>query len=794
MGCSRGRAGCALVETPHPNGASFRGAPIESLPVRLWDGVGRNRPPPAPAHRTTPQEAPPTVPLDPPTAYGLSALLVLLGRPLVQAGRGPAAFKVALAFAVFFALSVQPFLFGWPDWMYAYALPATELPPAAVAVPFFVAVAGAGAAGAYVSLQLVRGGRTGLATLNVLFGIGLWLATWAATWEQYFHIGTWAEWQQGIATPLAEAASFQLAMNVAGAAQGAAGIGLAAWVIVAGRRAKRRGRIQPDPTAGDWRSLLDAPACAPAPSVIAGEQIGGARPGDGAPLEAVACTPADGIPALLESARSAQAAWAAVAVEERAAALVRLRRRFLRHAEALARLLEEENGRPQAESWITEIVPNGDLFDHWARRGPALLQASPVSLDPTMFAGKRGVIETLPRGVVGLITPWNFPVALPLRTIVPALLAGNAVIWKPSEHAARSAALVHRILAAELPPDLVTLVQGGAEQARRLVGAGVDQVVFVGSPQTGRAVARAAAERLTPVALELGGKDAALVLHDADIERTANGVLWGALANAGQNCAAIERCYVDRRIAPAFVEKLRDRIASLRPGEDVGPLTTEAQRARVEAQLDEARARGVAVEAQGEGQWLRPVLLVDPPEDLALLQDETFGPLLPIVAVDGEEEMVRRANDSAYGLTASIWSKDTARAEVLGRRLHAGVITVNNHGFTGGLPQAPWSGVRGSGGGITGGPQGLAHLTRPRFVLVDRSRAARELWWYPYDASVVRLARGLARLRSGAGLGAIGEVIGGFLGARRRGGAPVDAAWPRGAPRVKEARDASGNG
>ena len=707
---------------------------------------------------------------------------MLLGGRLVRAGRGPAAFRAGAAFAVFFALSVQYFLFRWPDWMYAYAFSAEALPPARAALPFFLAVAGAGTAGAYVSLQLVRAGRTGWAAANAAFGIGLWLAIWAATWEQYFHVGTFAAWQRGAALPLAQATAFQRAMNVAGAAQAAVGLGLAAWVIVAGRRALRRSLVQPDAAPADWRKVLDGPTlpCAPARSAVVDGAIVGASPRDGTPLAPVEVTPAADVEGLVARARAAQALWAKQPFDVRVKRLRALRKRFLAEADELARVLEQENGRSRAESWITEILPNADVFDHWIVRAPTLLQAEPVAIDPLTFPGKRGVVERVPRGVVGLVTPWNFPVALPLRTIVPALLAGNAVVWKPSEFAARSAALLHGMMRDTLPGDLVVLVQGGAEQGRAVIEAGVDHLSFIGSPATGSAVARHAAERLTPVALELGGKDAALVLHDADLDRTANGVLWGAFANAGQNCAAIERCFVDARVAQPFVDLLAERLAPLRRDEDVGPLTTPAQHARVLAQLEEARERGVQLRmAGGPGLHLRPVLLVDPPEDLALLHDETFGPVLPVIAVRDEEEMVRRANASPYGLTASVWSRDTARAEALGRRLQAGVVTVNNHAFTGSLPQAPWSGVRGSGFGVTGGPQMLDALTRPRFVLVDRSRAARELWWYPYDASVLRLARGMARLRSGGGVSALRDVIGGFLGVRRRGrGTAPDAPWP----------------
>lgn len=700
----------------------------------------------------------PTVPLDPPTAYGLAALLVVLGRRLVEAGRGARAFRAALAFSIFFALSVQPFLFRWPDWMYAYLVPAEDFPPQRAAVPFFLAVAGAGAMGAWVALQLLRAGRARWALAHALGGIALWLAIWAATWDAYFHVGTRAEWLAGLAPPLAEVPDFRTAMNLAGAAQGAVGIGLAAWVLLAGRRAARLARIQPDP-APDWRRVLG-----PVAKVQSGAAVRVAR------------------------ARAAQAAWAALPVRVRARALRRLRRRFLAAADEFVAILEEENGRPAAESWIAEIVPNADLFDHWARRGPALLQAEPVPIDPLTFPGKSAVVERLPRGVVGLITPWNFPVALPLRTIVPALLAGNAIAWKPSEHAARSAARLHAILAAELPPDLVALVEGGPEAGRALIDAGVDHLVFVGSTAAGRAVAEAAGRALTSVSLELGGKDAALVLHDADLERTADGVIWAAFANAGQNCAAIERCYVDARVAAPFAELLRTRIAALRQGEDVGPITTAAQHARVRAQLAEA-----GVEPQGGGRFVRPVLLVDPPADLSLLDEETFGPVLPLFSCATEEEMVRRANAAPFGLTASVWSRDRARAEAIGRRLQAGVVTINAHAFTGALPQVPWSGVRASGFGVTNGDRALDALTRPRLVLVDRGNVRRELFWYPYDASQVQLGRAMARLRAGR-IGAIPALVRAFVAARRRAVPATPARWGDGAvqPRLRPIEGGAG--
>ncbi|AKU92499.1 aldehyde dehydrogenase family protein [Vulgatibacter incomptus] len=739
--------------------------------------------------------AAPTVPLDPPTAYGLAALFVLLGTKLVRAGRGRAAFRVAMLFVVVFAISVQYFLFSWPAWMYAYLLPESQLSLVWVSPVFFVSVVAAGAAGAAVSLHLVRTGKMGWAIANVVLGLGAWILIWLVTWDQYFHVGTYETYHAGLAPPVKDVAPFQTALNVVGPIQAIVGLGCLAWILVKGKRAKLASCVQPDPSKVEWRSVGSEPGAASTP-VIEGGFIRGVRPIDGAPLEPLAITPAGELAGIVSRARDAQHEWALRPVKERAALLRKAGKRLLERAEEAAAILEEENGRPRAESYLSEIVPCADLFDYWCSKGPLLLQADGVPVNPVLFPGKSGVVEHLPRGVVAAISPWNFPLMLPLRTVVPALLAGNAVILKPSEHAARSGAFLARIFDGILPPGLFALVQGGGEQGSALVGAGVDHLVFIGSPRTGRAVARACAEKLTSVTLELGGKDAAIVLADADLERTANGVVWGAFANAGQNCAAIERCYVVESVADRFEVLLREKVAALRVGPgpegsvEIGPLTTPAQKAIVDAQLDEARRRSVSVaggESGEKGLHLAPTLVLGPPDDLALVAQETFGPVLPVVRVRDEEDAVKRANASAYGLTVSVWSKDTDRAERLGRRIHAGVITVNNHAFTGGLAQAPWGGVRGSGFGVTNSPHMLDELTRPRFVLVDRSRAKRELWWYPYDASVLRLARGLTQLRSGAGgrLAALGEVVAGFLARGkvvRSGASAPQSEGKRGAP------------
>jgi acyl-CoA reductase-like NAD-dependent aldehyde dehydrogenase len=462
------------------------------------------------------------------------------------------------------------------------------------------------------------------------------------------------------------------------------------------------------------------------------------------------------VPATVARARAGQAAWGALAADERVKRIAPLKDRVLSRAAEIAALVRKEVGKPEVEALLGEVLPTADVVQYWSRHIVEMLDPEEVELDSLAYPGKEATLAREPRGVVAVIMPWNFPVALPLRTIVPALLAGNAVVFKPSEVTPESGALVANLLEGLVPVDVFALLQGGAEVGAALCAADVDLVVFTGSVPSGRKVAHACAERLVPCSLELGGKDAAIVLADADLERAANGIVWGAMMNAGQNCASVERVYVERSVGEAFTKRVCEVVASLRADVDVGPLATAAQRALVVRHVEAAKAAGGEVLAGGgdaeatETHEYPPTVMSVRDDETPLMRDETFGPVLPIALVEGPDEAVARANASRYGLTASVWTRDRKRARSLAAKLRAGVVTINNHGFTGALPNAPWSGHGESGWGITGSPLALDALTRPRFVLVDRSRARRELWWYPYTPALTGIALGMATLRSGA--------------------------------------------
>lgn len=481
----------------------------------------------------------------------------------------------------------------------------------------------------------------------------------------------------------------------------------------------------------------------------------------------VPCTPVAEVAGLVARAHVAQRAWSARALDERIRVVKNLRGAVLARAEDLAAVLVAEIGKPAGEAWTSEIVTAAELFDGWLEVIEDELAPLPVALNPVNYPGKSVEVEQDPVGVVGMVMPWNYPVHLPLRTIVPALLAGNAVVWKPSEHAARCGALLAEILAGVLPPDLAVTIQGGREQGEALVDAGVDRVVFVGSVPTGRAVARRAAERLVPVSLELGSKDPAIVLHDANLERAVQGIAWGAFHNAGQDCASVERCYVDARLHEAFVARMVVVVGALRPELDVGPLINQAALDKVAEHVADALAKGAVLacggKPTGKGFGFEATVLTNCTDDMRVVQEETFGPVLPILAFATEDEVVTRANASPYGLCASVWSKDLARAEALVRRIDAGVIYVNNCCFTGPMAGAAWSGRKESGGGVTGSRFALDALVRPRTVVIDRSRGAKELWWYPYGEPLVTMARGLVDLARGSVLRGARLAVSGLI-------------------------------
>lgn len=457
--------------------------------------------------------------------------------------------------------------------------------------------------------------------------------------------------------------------------------------------------------------------------------------------------------AAMDKARAARLTWAARTAKDRARRLKAAGRRILEGSEELAALLVSETNKPLGEAFAGDVVGVGDLFTYWCQHGPAHLAPRKARISALDMPGKRGRVEREPVGVVGVISPWNYPVALPMRVIVPALLAGNAVVFKPSEHTPRSGVWIANKLREALG-EIVQVLEGDGSMGAALIEARPDLVHFTGSTAIGRKVAVRCAELGIGCELELGGKDAAIVLDDALLDRAARGIAWGIVHNAGQDCASIERVLVHQAVADRFVPLLTEAVEAT--ASQVPELVTAQQKQIVVAQIEDALAKGGRLLCGGlpDGDApVPPTLVTDLPREAAMWREESFGPVAVVEICEDDEALIQAANDSAYGLGASLWSQDAARACGMGHRVRTGMLWINNHAFTGAIPDLPWVGRRGSGTGITSSPEALLHLTRPRVVVLDKATSA-EPWWYPYGESMEGLMRAVIGRHRDGGLGA----------------------------------------
>jgi acyl-CoA reductase-like NAD-dependent aldehyde dehydrogenase len=452
----------------------------------------------------------------------------------------------------------------------------------------------------------------------------------------------------------------------------------------------------------------------------------------------------------IAAAQAAFPAWSRTSFRERARLLDRLRQAIVDEADEIARLIEREQGKPAAEALAAEILPSLAALQHLSAHAEDLLRDDALESRQILLAHKEARLVYAPIGVVLAVKPWNYPWAQSLPVVASALVAGNTVVLKPAPATTlvglRLGALART---AGFPDGVVNVVAVDDAVAASLVeDPRVGKIVFTGSVATGRKVMAAAAKNLTPVVLELGGKDPAIVCRDADLDRAAKGIVWAAFLNAGQTCASVERVYVERPVAEAFLGKVleetrRVRLAGAAAEADMGPLTLERQRRIVEEHVADAVAKGArvlqgGVRPEGPGFFYPPTLLVGVDHTMTVMREETFGPVLPVMAVDSLDEAIRLANDSPYGLTASGWTRSEETARRLQRELVAGVVSINDHVSSYGEPTAPWGGVKWSGIGRIHGLLGLREMVQAKYVSLDRGRGP-ELWWYPYDAGFAGL-------------------------------------------------------
>ncbi len=468
-------------------------------------------------------------------------------------------------------------------------------------------------------------------------------------------------------------------------------------------------------------------------------------------------TPAE-VHAAVQRARAAKPAWASLTYQERAKYILSAREIVLDQLDEISNLVSSETGKPAPEALSMEVVPTLDLMHYFAHKTESLLKDDKINIGQYGLMGRSSKIVYKPLGVVGIISPWNFPWATPLDEVVMALMAGNAVVVKPSELTSLTALKIGEVFEqAQLPGGLLSIVTGDGSTGTALVEAGVDKIMFTGSVSTGRRVAEAAAKHLTPVVLELGGKDPMIVLDDAHVENAARAAIWGGFCNSGQACASIERLYVHESIAKKFIDAVVSETEKLKQGQpsdsevDIGAMTNQRQLEIVEDHISDAVSRGAKVltggtrGTQARGWFHEPTVLAGVDHSMKIMREETFGPVLPIMTFKTDEDAIRLANDSNFGLTAAVFTSDISRGRRMAEKIDAGTVMVNEVVYTHALAPTPWGGVKESGYGRTHGKLGLLELVTPQHIHVNAFPSFADLWWFRYTELAKKLFHGFAR-------------------------------------------------
>jgi acyl-CoA reductase-like NAD-dependent aldehyde dehydrogenase len=470
-------------------------------------------------------------------------------------------------------------------------------------------------------------------------------------------------------------------------------------------------------------------------------------PATGALLGRVQITPADSVEHVAAEVAVAQRAWAARPLRDRAR-IVRLAAQvMLRRSEEFAVAVTRETGKTLMESSAVDVGAGAMVLDWIGRYAHRYIATERVPTPQLILIHKRHTIYYRPLGVVGVISAWNYPLLVPAGPVGMALVAGNGVVLKPSEYTPLVGDLFATSFAeAGLPDGVLRVVHGQGDTGAAMCAApSIAKICFTGGVPNGLKVARLAAEHGKPVILELGGNDPAIVCHDADLGRAVAGTLWAGTAGAGQTCAAVERVYVDRRVYRPYVDRLIDAARAIRlgdpmdPATDLGPLISDTQFERVMADVDDAVSRGARVECGGPaevgdlpGRFIAPMVLTGVDHTMSIMRDETFGPVIPVAPFETEDEAIRFANDSTYGLGASVWTRDMRRARRIARRLDAGMVWINDHGSSAAAAQVPWAGVKNSGRGVIHSKFGFYEMVEKRLVSEDRGWLP-VAWWFPYD-------------------------------------------------------------
>jgi acyl-CoA reductase-like NAD-dependent aldehyde dehydrogenase len=477
---------------------------------------------------------------------------------------------------------------------------------------------------------------------------------------------------------------------------------------------------------------------------------------------------------VMATARTAQPAWGKQPLKARIEIVRKMRNLLYYRRDELVDLLVRELGKVPHEARF-EIIQQLLAVDYLTKQAPKVYK--PRREFVSLLPHRRHYISYQPRGVVLVITPWNFPVVLALDSIVPALLGGNAIIYKPSEYTPLVGEFVAQLaVEAGVPEGVFQIVHGYGDTGQSLIDARPDMVAFTGSVAVGRKVAAQAGELLIPVILELGGNDAAIVLEDANIDRTARGLVWAGTMHAGQMCISVERIFVVEAVADKLVGAMRKAVKQfVKPGLSVdpaathGPITVERQAELIRKQVEDATEKGAKVyqdaplnEALGgtKGQFYPPTIITDVPSDAVVLHEETFGPVMVVVTVKDEDAAIEQANNTHFGLSASIWTGNRKRGERIANQLQAGMTSINDHAISISAPQLPWGGMKYSGYGRSRGREGLQAMVIPQTHSYERFPIGIEVFWYPYNRLKRQFVKRLIPIWFGP---TITERIKGFL-------------------------------
>ena len=485
-------------------------------------------------------------------------------------------------------------------------------------------------------------------------------------------------------------------------------------------------------------------------------------PIDGRRLGAVPTVTPEQVQSVVDDVAEVQPFWAALPLADRARYMRRTAQVIIDSLDELSELLTREQGKPRNESYAMELLPTIDSL-HWiAGAGPGILADDRVSL-PIFLKNKRAKHAFEPLGVVGVIAPWNYPWSIPFGEVAIALMCGNGVVLKPASLTPLIGQRIQQVFErAGLPEGIVRAVHGGGAVGQALVESSADKIFFTGSVEVGRGVGVACAERMKGSVLELGGKDPMLVLSDANLGHAVSGALWGGFANAGQTCSGIERVYAMRDVAERFTEQLVAGARGLRVGDpmdwttEIGPMVSREQFDLVAELVDDAVAGGATLRCGGpaqpggapEADWFAPAVLTGVTHDMRIMREEIFGPVIPVVTVDSEDEAIALANDSEFGLGASVWTGNRDRAERIARRLEAGMVWINDHMYSHGACSCAWGGVKDSGIGRAHSEFGFYECVNVKLVSWDPSVAG-NFWWHPYDAWLGRGLHASAQLLYG---------------------------------------------